>query len=73
MRLNQAVPVDALQHYTEQARYALALEAVQELRNIALAERFNREHFDGDTSFADWAQSRCRALLAKLDELGEAT
>lgn len=38
--------------------------ALDELRNIAKATRFNREYFADDTAFADWAQSRARALLA---------
>lgn len=37
--------------------------ATQELRNIAEAKRFDRERFDDDTSFADWAQSRARHAL----------
>ena len=37
--------------------------ATQELRNIAEAKRFDRERFDDDTSFADWAQSRARNAL----------
>lgn len=41
---------------------------VGELENIAKAERFNREKFDDDSAFADWVQSRARALLAELDK-----
>lgn len=37
--------------------------ATQEIRNIAEAKRFDRERFDDDTSFADWAQSRARHAL----------
>lgn len=37
--------------------------ATQELRNIAEAKRYDRERFDDDTSFADWAQSRARHAL----------
>jgi len=37
--------------------------ATQELRNIAEAKRFDRERFDDDTAFADWAQSRARHAL----------
>lgn len=40
--------------------------AVQELKNILFAERFNRDHFHDDTEFADWARSRCRFTLDKL-------
>lgn len=40
--------------------------AVQELRNIVNADRFNGDHFDDDTSFADWATSRCRFTLEKI-------
>ena len=43
-----------------QARVA-ELEA--ELANIANAERFKRLHFEDDTAFADWAQSRARFTL----------
>jgi hypothetical protein len=42
-----------------------ATPAIQELRNIAEAKRFNREHFEDDTTFADWAQSRARHTLSK--------
>lgn len=35
-----------------------------ELRNIAKAKRFDRQHFDDDTAFADWAQSRARHASA---------
>jgi hypothetical protein len=35
-----------------------------ELSNIANAKRFDREYFDDDTSFADWAQSRARFTLS---------
>lgn len=38
-------------------------QAERELRNIAEAKRFDRERFDNDTSFADWAQSRARHAL----------
>ena len=34
-----------------------------ELRNIAEAKRFDRERFDDDMAFADWAQSRARHAL----------
>ena len=37
--------------------------AVLELTNIATAQRFNRARFSDDTEFADWAQSRARAVL----------
>jgi hypothetical protein len=38
--------------------------ALTELKNIAEAKRFNRDHFDDDTAFADWVQSRARHFLA---------
>jgi len=40
--------------------------ARDELSNIANAKRFDREKFDDDRSFADWAQSRARHRLAAL-------
>ena len=42
-----------------------------ELTNIAEAKRFDREHFDDDTSFADWAQSRARWRLGQCDNCGD--
>lgn len=39
----------------------------RELRNIAEAKRSDREHFDDDTSFADWAQSRASHALGDDD------
>jgi hypothetical protein len=45
----------------ECAQHMHALRA--ELRNIANAQRFNREYFDDDTAFAEWAQSRARHVL----------
>jgi hypothetical protein len=44
-----------------------AREAARELSNIANAERFNRERFRDDTEFADWAQSRCRHTLSRIE------
>jgi hypothetical protein len=41
--------------------------AVQELRNIADAKRFDKERFRDDTEFADWAQSRARHTLARTE------
>jgi hypothetical protein len=41
-------------------------EAISELMNIVHAQRFNRDCFQDDTDFADWAQSRCRHTLASL-------
>ncbi len=35
----------------------------QELANIANAARFDRNKFDTDSEFANWAQSRARAML----------
>lgn len=40
-------------------------ELLGELRNIADAKRFSREHFRDDTEFSDWAQSRARFTIAK--------
>lgn len=37
--------------------------AMDELWNIAHAKRFRKTHFDDDTSFADWAQSRATHTL----------
>lgn len=37
--------------------------AMQELENIVKAKRFDHEHFEDDTAFADWVQSRARACL----------
>lgn len=34
--------------------------AMRELRIIMDAKRFDRKHFDDDTGFADWVQSRAR-------------
>jgi len=45
---------------------AAATELFAELQNIANAKRFDRHRFDCDTAFADWAQSRCRAAIAKV-------
>jgi len=42
-------------------------ELLDELKNIADARRFNKEHFENDTSFADWAQSRARFAIAKSE------
>lgn len=42
--------------------------ATQELRNIADAKRFDRNTFDNDTAFADWAQSRARHTLGEPGE-----
>ena len=41
--------------------------SVEELRNIAGAKRFARSHFRDDTEFADWATSRARHTLSKID------
>lgn len=40
--------------------------AMQELKNIGYAKRFNRAVFSNDTEFADWAQSRARHTFDKL-------
>jgi len=45
--------------------------ALKELSNIANAKRFDREYFEDDTSFADWVQSRARALLAAAPKAAE--
>lgn len=39
--------------------------ALQELRNIVNAKRFDVEVFDDDTAFADWAQSRARHAITR--------
>lgn len=48
------------------SQHAVQADAVQELRNIVEAKRFDRERFDDDTAFADWAQSRGRHTLAAM-------
>ena len=40
--------------------------AIEELRNIANAKRFDHEMFADDTEFADWAQSRARHTLVHV-------
>jgi hypothetical protein len=65
-----AGPIMTIHEALANARAALskqeaATPAIQELRNIAEAKRFDRKHFDDDTSFADWAQSRARYTLSK--------
>jgi hypothetical protein len=60
-----AADYDALAAELDAARAALEA-ATAELRNIAEAKRFDRERFDDDTTFADWAQSRARHRLAAL-------
>lgn len=47
--------------------------AVQELRNIVEAKRFNRANFPDDTEFANWAQSRCRFILGRIEASRSAT
>ena len=44
-------------------READALRA--ELMNLANAKRFDRDTFQDDTEFADWAQSRARFALGQ--------
>jgi hypothetical protein len=41
------------------------MAAIRELENIVKAKRFDRETFDDDTAFADWAQNRARHTLAR--------
>ena len=41
-------------------------DLLAELMNIANAKRFDRERFENDTAFADWAQSRARAAIAEF-------
>ena len=56
-------------------RDALRLDAAEfrsELMNIGHAKRFHRDHFDDDTSFADWAQRRARFALGELNAATEA-
>lgn len=45
-------------------------ELEQELRNIAEAKRFDKEHFSDDRVFADWAQSRARWRIARPTHQG---
>ena len=45
--------------------------ALKELGNIANAQRFDRERFDDDSAFADWAQSRARFILDSAREKQE--
>lgn len=46
--------------------------AVQELRNIVKAERYNRDHFADDTAFVDWVRSRAKWVLMQVDpEVGD--
>jgi ribosomal protein L44E len=59
--------VKALQQVNEAQSESGAREAARELSNIANAERFNRERFRDDTEFADWAQSRCRHTLSRIE------
>ncbi len=50
--------------------HAKALIAcAEELRNIADAKRFNRDHFRDDTEFADWVKSRAIHTLRSLEEV----
>ena len=41
--------------------------AVAELKNIVNAKRFDVDVFEGDTQFADWAQSRARFTISAID------
>ena len=54
---NRAVPVSAeeLARLRDERNTYLA-----ELMNIGNAKRFDRQFFDDDSAFADWAQSRVR-------------
>ena len=59
-------------HETKQLRardeeIAGLMSAVDELRNLVSAKRYDRSVFDDDTTFADWALSRCRFTLSKID------
>jgi hypothetical protein len=54
-----------------QAAPAVDAPALTELKNIAEAKRFNRDHFDDDTAFADWVQSRARHILAAQPANGD--
>lgn len=44
---------------------AAAPELLAELQNIANAKRFDREAFESDTAFVEWARSRARYAIAK--------
>lgn len=51
--------------YTAPASGVQERIALQELRNIVNAKRFDVEVFDDDTAFADWAQSRARHAITR--------
>lgn len=55
------------------ARDCAEHDCEQELRNIANANRFDRERFEGPDSFCDWAQSRARHTLRNVMEGREGT
>lgn len=57
-RLTPYVPAEDARRLENEAD---ALRA--ELMNIANAKRFDRERFENDTAFTDWAQSRARFAL----------
>jgi hypothetical protein len=41
--------------------------AIEELKNIINAQRFDRDSFANDTEFAEWAISRCRYTLGLIE------
>lgn len=41
---------------------------LSELQNFVNAKRYNREHFEDDTSFVDWVLSRSRAAIKSATE-----
>ena len=47
--------------------------AINELRNIVRAKRFDRKIFECDGEFADWAQNRARYALSEIERLDRAT
>lgn len=66
VRTNYNVALLQPAHVTPSAT-ATADAAVQELRNIVNAKRFDRDAFTDDSAFVDWALNRCRYTLAFID------
>jgi len=54
---------DAMNTDNEAARIA-----IQELKNIAQARRYDAEYFSSDGDFARWAQNRARFSLAQAED-----
>lgn len=51
----------------ERLRASNAGLAIEELKNIVNARRFDPGDFENDSEFADWAQSRARYTLAIIE------